>query len=92
MDNIRIFRERNSLSQQTLAEKVGVSQQAVAKWETGKSYPRGETLKKLASTERGRQPGKPQKKVATKLYNINLSTIKRKSIRSSSTRTNTYNI
>lgn len=49
MNNIKLLRRRSSVSQQELAGKVGVTQQAVAKWETGKSYPRGETLVKLAS-------------------------------------------
>lgn len=49
MNNIKLLRRRSSVSQQELAGKVGVTQQAVAKWEAGKSYPRGETLVKLAS-------------------------------------------
>lgn len=48
MNNIKLFRERNGFSQQMLAGKVGVTQQAVAKWEVGGSYPRGETLICLA--------------------------------------------
>lgn len=48
MNNIKFLRERNSISQQTLSEKVGVSQQAVAKWETGASMPGAAKLPLLA--------------------------------------------
>lgn len=36
---IKQIREENSLSQQKLADILGVSQQAVAKWEGGKAEP-----------------------------------------------------
>lgn len=36
-------------TQKEIAERIGVDRTSVAKWETGKSYPRGETLVKLAS-------------------------------------------
>jgi len=48
MNAIKMLRERNGLSQRALAEGIGVTQQAVAKWETGGAYPRGEVLVKLA--------------------------------------------
>ncbi len=38
-DNIRIIRKENNLSQEQLAEQLGVSRQAVSKWESGQSYP-----------------------------------------------------
>lgn len=38
-DNLRIIRKENNLSQEQLAEKLGVSRQAVSKWESGQSYP-----------------------------------------------------
>ena len=38
-DNLRELRKRNGLSQEELAEKLGVSRQAVSKWENGSGYP-----------------------------------------------------
>ena len=38
-DNLRSIRKENNLSQEQLAEKLGVSRQAVSKWESGQSYP-----------------------------------------------------
>lgn len=37
--NIKYFRDRNHWTLEELAEKVGVSRQALAKWEQGKSLP-----------------------------------------------------
>ncbi|NLM97127.1 MAG: helix-turn-helix domain-containing protein [Halanaerobiaceae bacterium] len=37
--NLRFLRNRNGLSQEEVAEKIGVSRQAVAKWENGDSLP-----------------------------------------------------
>lgn len=42
------FRMRAGLSQAQLAEKLGVSDKAVSKWETGKSKPTTEVIGKLA--------------------------------------------
>lgn len=47
--NIKTFRLKNKWSQQKLAIKLNVSQQTVAKWETGKSFPRSELLPVIAS-------------------------------------------
>lgn len=38
-DNLRCLRKSKNISQEALAEKVGVSRQSVSKWETGESYP-----------------------------------------------------
>jgi len=38
-DNLKFIRKENNLSQEQLAEKLGVSRQAVSKWESGQSYP-----------------------------------------------------
>ena len=38
-DNLRALRKENEISQEKLAEKVGVSRQSVSKWETGETYP-----------------------------------------------------
>lgn len=47
--NIKTIRETAGLTQTALAEKVGVSQQAVSFWETGERYPRTADLPRLAS-------------------------------------------
>ncbi len=36
-DNLKRIRKENNLSQEQLAEKLGVSRQAVSKWESGQS-------------------------------------------------------
>ena len=38
-DNLLNLRKRYSMTQEDLAEKLGVSRQAVAKWESGESVP-----------------------------------------------------
>ena len=38
-DNLRTLRKEKGISQENLAEKVGVSRQSVSKWETGETYP-----------------------------------------------------
>ena len=38
-DNLKILRKKKNMSQEELAEKVGVSRQSVSKWETGEAYP-----------------------------------------------------
>ena len=38
-DNLKNLRRINDISQEKLAEKVGVSRQSVSKWETGETYP-----------------------------------------------------
>ena len=47
-ERIRDCRRRAGLSQEQLAERLGVSRQAVAKWEAGRSAPSTERLLKLA--------------------------------------------
>ncbi|MDZ7835977.1 MAG: helix-turn-helix transcriptional regulator [Alkalibacterium sp.] len=46
--NLRKKRKSMSLSQEYVAEQLQVSRQAVSKWETGKSEPSMNNLKKLA--------------------------------------------
>ena len=46
--NIKILREKFGLSQEQLATKLNVSNQAVSKWETGDSCPSIETLVKIS--------------------------------------------
>lgn len=38
-ENLQTVRKRNQLSQEGLAEMLGVSRQAVSKWELGEGYP-----------------------------------------------------
>ncbi len=47
-ERIKELRDEKNLSQKALAERVGVTQQAVAKWEGGKSEPDSKTLITLA--------------------------------------------
>lgn len=47
-NNIKHFRKKKGLNQEQLAEKLSVTHQAVSKWETGKSQPDIDTLKRLA--------------------------------------------
>ena len=47
-ESIRELRKRRGLSQEKLAEQMGVSRQAVTKWEAGQSAPSSENLLRLA--------------------------------------------
>lgn len=47
-EKLQILRKRNGLSQERLAEKLGVSRQAVSKWESGQSTPDLNKLIKLS--------------------------------------------
>ena len=38
-DILKKLREKNDLTQMQFAEKLGVSDKSVSKWETGKGYP-----------------------------------------------------
>ena len=38
-DNLKKLRKAKKMSQEVLAEKIGVSRQSVSKWETGEAYP-----------------------------------------------------
>ena len=49
---IRELREKNRMTQSQLAEKLGVSDKAVSKWETGKGYPDITLLEPLAEAFR----------------------------------------
>lgn len=46
-ENIRARREQLKLSQEVVAERLGVSRQAVSKWETGRSEPTAANLVEL---------------------------------------------
>lgn len=43
-ENLQSIRKEKKLSQEELAEKIGVSRQAVSKWEQGSGYPETEKL------------------------------------------------
>ena len=49
-EKITLYRKKNGLSQEELAEKIGVSRQAVSKRETGDALPEITKLKALAET------------------------------------------
>ena len=46
--NIRRFRNEKNMTQDQLAEKLGVTRQAVSNWENGKTQPEVETVGKIA--------------------------------------------
>lgn len=47
-DVLKKIREKNNLSQRALAEKINVSQQTVGSWETNRTSPSPEMIKKIA--------------------------------------------
>ncbi len=47
--NLQKLRKQKNLTQEALAEQVGVARQTIAKWETGESVPDLEMAAKLAS-------------------------------------------
>ena len=48
-DNLRILRTKYRLSQKEIGDIVGISSQAISKWEAGISQPDNESLIKLAN-------------------------------------------
>ena len=46
--NLQMLRKKNQLSQEGLAEMLGVSRQAVSKWESGEGYPEVDKLLTLS--------------------------------------------
>ena len=49
-DNLRKLRKIKNISQEELADKVGVSRQSVSKWETGDAYPEMNNILQLCKT------------------------------------------
>ena len=47
-ERLKELRKMRRFSQHALAERLGISQQAVGKWETGKSTPDPATLREIA--------------------------------------------
>ena len=48
-DNIKKYRKENNISQEELAEKIGVSRQSISLWENGRANPGLDTITELAS-------------------------------------------
>lgn len=48
MNSIKLFREKAELTQEALAQMLGVDRSTVAKWETGEALPRAGKLPELA--------------------------------------------
>lgn len=48
LNNLKIFRKKNGYTQEQIAEKIGVSRQAIAKWENGDAMPDVENIIALA--------------------------------------------
>ena len=49
-ERIYLFRTERGMSQETLAEEIGVSRQSVSKWETGAAFPDTEYVIKMAKS------------------------------------------
>lgn len=47
-NNLKFFRKKNGYTQEQIAEKIGVSRQAVAKWEKGEALPDIDNIMALA--------------------------------------------
>ena len=47
-ENIRSFRKRNDLTQEALADRLGVTYQSVSRWENGATYPDLELIPSIA--------------------------------------------
>lgn len=48
-NNIRVLRSQAGMTQRELADKLGVDQQAIARWESGRVVPRLEAVTALAT-------------------------------------------
>jgi len=48
MEHIKLLREKKGMTQKELAEKIGVSQQNISRWETGEVIPRIDKIKIIA--------------------------------------------
>lgn len=49
-ENIRNFRKKNDLTQEALADRLGVTYQSISRWENGTTYPDLELLPAIAET------------------------------------------
>ncbi len=64
---IRQLREKNALTQNELADKIGVSAKAVSRWETGKGFP-DISLIELMSWDLITNENKSSKMLRSKMY------------------------
>ena len=48
MNNIKMLREKRGYSQEHISKALGISQQAIAKWENEDTMPRADKLPELA--------------------------------------------
>lgn len=48
MMNISQLRQKNSLTQEQIAEQLNIDRSAIARWEAGKALPRADKLPELA--------------------------------------------
>ena len=51
-ETIKAFREKNKMTQAELAEKIGVTDKAVSKWETGRGLPDISLIEPIATAFR----------------------------------------
>ena len=49
-ENLKNIRKQRSITQEELAEALGVSRQAISKWESGNGYPETEKLIIISKT------------------------------------------
>ncbi len=49
-ENIRTFRKKNDLTQEMLADRLGVTYQSISRWENGATYPDLELIPAIAET------------------------------------------
>ena len=47
MTPLKKYRKQNNLTQQGLADRLGIGRFTVSRWENGKSKPEGEALKRV---------------------------------------------
>ena len=63
-DNLVMLRNLHGYSQEAIAEKIGISRQAYAKWETGATVPDIEKCLSLAEVYLGIIPPAPRGKIS----------------------------
>ena len=49
-ENIRNYRKKNDLTQEALADRLGVTYQSISRWENGATYPDLELIPVIAET------------------------------------------
>ena len=54
-ENLQYLRKRDRITQEELADKIGVSRQSVSKWETGEAYPETDKLIVLCDMFKGKR-------------------------------------